>query len=337
MQVLIVNFERLPACALGCYGELNYQTPNFDALAQSSLVCDQYFSSSESPTLTQQLQDFSCRTILLPVPSAEVDSHAAARRPGLDIAQEAVPEFLTRHLQDIDSADVVCIEIPVIEPDRAALLAAANAWLQTDLQDFYALLGESESPDRFHKAGALALLPESQQGLVLATAEALECDALLAQVLNVLDNCCLAECLLIVTSANGDLRRGPPGQPDWIRALSDPAVHLPLLVQCVEHPARRTPALLTQADLIALIANWRNGGRSLEELFPRREQPAIRYSCETAHAWRSRDWLLIQQSIIEGSDSPEVRLFRKPEDVWETLDVAAQYPDLVEEFQKRLA
>jgi hypothetical protein len=105
----------------------------------------------------------------------------------------------------------------------------------------------------------------------------------------------------------------------------------------VEHPARRTPALLTQADLIALIANWRNGGRSLEELFPRREQPAIRYSCETAHAWRSRDWLLIQQSIIEGSDSPEVRLFRKPEDVWETLDVAAQYPDLVEEFQKRLA
>jgi hypothetical protein len=343
MRVIFISFEKLPACALGCYGEWNYSTPYFDVLAESALVCDNYFVSPDLPSLAHQLQALDCRQVPIRIRAPGFPS-TSPQGTGIEVASPAqLPDALNRHFASAgDSAQpqLISIQIPVLDPGRTALLAAADAWLQDDAKDFRTLLGAGSAGtadplDHFHRASALAILPEWKQDLVLATAEVMEYDAALGGILEAIALPMSTNDLLVVTSSSGDLRRGTPGHPDWLKPLSEPVVHLPLLLRTLDDSIGRTSSLIGSNDLVELIASWLQGRCSLEEMLPGPERSEICYACASAQARRSPDWLLIQQIAGENPEDSAVRLFRKPEDVWEVLDVASQYPDLIEEFMKK--
>ncbi len=44
-KALVISFEQLPACMLGCYGHQWIETPNFNRLAASSVLFDQHYAN----------------------------------------------------------------------------------------------------------------------------------------------------------------------------------------------------------------------------------------------------------------------------------------------------
>ena len=63
------------------------------------------------------------------------------------------------------------------------------------------------------------------------------------------------------------------------------------------------------------------------------QNPQVTYGTEQWMAVRTHEWLLIKPKNSPDDEYSE-KLFRKPEDLWEILDVANQYPLVVEDFRK---
>ncbi len=117
--------------------------------------------------------------------------------------------------------------------------------------------------------------------------------------------------------------------------VGESAAHIPLIVASPEQTqSRRRNELITTTNLRELVPALYS---SFEEYSAWRDslhRQQIEYRSDNAVATRTRDWLLIQTDA-EGDDAENcIQLYRKPEDIWEVLEVADQYPQVVEHFQE---
>jgi len=115
--------------------------------------------------------------------------------------------------------------------------------------------------------------------------------------------------------------------------VGESAAHVPMIVAWPgQTHSRRRDDLITTADFKGFIHTLSS---SIEEYSAWRDsfnRQQIEYRSGDAVATRTRDWLLIQKNV-EGDDvESSIQLYRKPEDIWEILDVANQYPQVVEHF-----
>lgn len=115
--------------------------------------------------------------------------------------------------------------------------------------------------------------------------------------------------------------------------VGESAVHVPLIVAWPGQTlSRRRDDLITTADFKGFIHILKS---SIEEYSAWRDsldRQQIEYRSGDAVATRTRDWLLIQTNDESDLAESSIQLFRKPEDIWEVLDVADQYPQVVEHF-----
>lgn len=124
---------------------------------------------------------------------------------------------------------------------------------------------------------------------------------------------------LIVTALAGDgqLAQHPP---EWMRSISTMALQVPLLLYQSEQPQQSRSAALTNLE---------------DALRPEPSSSQLVTQSDQAISIRTSDWLFVQQ-LHHDDEEPKTLLFKKPEDRWEVLSMAAQYPDVVEGFRQQL-
>lgn len=171
--------------------------------------------------------------------------------------------------------------------------------------------------------------------------------------------------LVVITAAQGQLWqqvKRPTPRADICDELCDQRVQAPLSLQVTSDSrssllrSLRSNRLVQTCDLVPTLADWfglpdvadeppligRSWLRELMDELPPREFLRVGNG-HGVDAIRTSEWLCIcrRPSNVQtkSSDLPsqgEVSLFQKPEDFWDVNDVAAQYPQTVDELQKNL-
>lgn len=152
--------------------------------------------------------------------------------------------------------------------------------------------------------------------------------------------------------------------PQDIRSvIGERAAHVPLMIA---RPSQQTPrrhtSLLTTQELPSLLEQLKHSTGDQPPVWlakERGEREQVSYRSETAVAVRTRHWLLLDESPLRidtgespvasrpspteqpqliAASHPDVEdrrplLFHKPEDIWEVLDVAEQYPQVIAHYQ----
>jgi arylsulfatase A-like enzyme len=174
-------------------------------------------------------------------------------------------------------------------------------------------------------------------------------DAALGRLLDQIDQAAATSPTLVIVTAGRGMTVREPGVllDDWER-LADETVHTPLFVRPAGmNRGTRRQELVQTVDLFPTLAEWFGvdmAGASLDgkSLLPviRGEERELR-----SRAWiadgqgfagiRTGEFYLVTQPAGQ-TDRDQRRLFAKPEDVWETNDVAAQFPDLADKLASEL-
>lgn len=401
VRTIILNFDRLTAGSLGCYGGMCVDTPHFDGLASRSLTCDNYFITHTDRWLLHDLIEVGLPLLLLHNGQSPLASRAESLPPQVHV--RTAPDLLRwsdeelgAQLAELRSAapvdtdeSILCLSVSQESLSGLALIQAAAGWLADEdlgrlsplvslddrisLEEATALLkGLDRAPaegsrdgnensgsqtDSELDVGAALVAP-----LILDASQVIEQDWFLGRLLAALatGEGIAVDCLL-VTASSGDPRASrsslmemedgsgtSPLQwtPDWVRSISDVVAQLPLLIHLPRRDlGERCQELLQSADLLPLLTGiGRRGegrreseGSVVERLAGQRE---IVYQSASAQAIRDKDWLFIQrreppgtQQAADQRDERGAYLFRKPEDAWELLDVADQYPELLEHLK----
>ena len=333
----MICLSKLPAMGLGCYGQLRLPTPNFDELATRAVVCERYYRSPSSPSLLNQLSDLTPDRLLLH--DSSLATHSPSWSADCVIEWECWPNrvAIDSGLQpepSLGSAPGLVVLLPSIpEPSDESLEEVRLAW-EPEFEDASSeeTSGLLTADDRRLRQAALMLEWEKRLPAWL-------------QVLGPHDN---ENELRIITSLDGSLDADPEEHDDWVRSVCEPVVHLPLLLQHPAVPSGRLREFVTaesllqlmrlclseeSTDMAATIQQWQN------EL----TDSSVQYDSPLAHAVRTENWLFIERrhppesageiaDPAQDEEEPEVRLYRKPEDVWESMDLASQYPDVLDSF-----
>ena len=124
---------------------------------------------------------------------------------------------------------------------------------------------------------------------------------------------------LTMTALAGDVQLAQ-NPPEWMRSLSTMALQVPLIKYQSKHPHQRRIALPTDLQ---------------DELIDQPLADRLVVQSEQSISIRTPTWLFVQR-LSDNNQEPQSLLFKKPEDRWEVLDVADQYPDVVEQFSQQL-
>ncbi|SFH87938.1 alkaline phosphatase family protein [Planctomicrobium piriforme] len=296
MPIVFIQTSELSACALGCYGEQRTATPSFDALAAQSLVCNHFYATA------------------------------------WEIGQSSADQ-------------VIVINLGIPELDRESLQTAAESWLGEVADQCPGLEGSPPHPQplspEYRGEGSseeqqfVEQLPVEFRHLIVAAARAIALDDALASTLDEIELDPDSD-VVIVAGVSGDAGRVPDERPDWLAAVSEPVVHLPLLIHIVGQEQHvRIDELVGVDDLQRLIEMLKNEGPAAVEAWrDSLVHNELRLDSPLSKAVRTQKWLLVEKKNDpdEASAMREVRLFRKPEDVWEMLDVASQFPELIDHY-----
>jgi arylsulfatase A-like enzyme len=174
-------------------------------------------------------------------------------------------------------------------------------------------------------------------------------DAGLGRLLELIDHePGIAPTLLIVTASKGVAVREPGVLLDDWESLAEETVHTPLFVRVVgTNRGVRRQELVQTVDLFPTLAEWFGIDLSESALDGKSLLPIIRGDKVElrSHALitgshgrfgiRTNDFYLVTK-CGDGEDASNRRLFAKPEDVWETSDVAAQSPGIVDELSSQI-
>lgn len=332
MRVVVVCFERLPACSLGCYGEQNIATPHFDALASQSDVFDGCLTSPDQESILTALQGQQAHVVHVPDPSHAGKPNAHAR--------------FSSFLSELPETALACIHVPSGALPLSALVSACDCWLGDLAAEFReSLLAQHGARSRSISENQLPLLlqalPLWQQRLVTHTARVLHDDEILGTLLLELDPFWRDGDWLLVTSVSGDPDALREDRPAWQASVSEPAVHVPLLILQIGACSReRFSEFVTPDDVALLVPRLMSGEPvSIAAWMAEIARPQLQYSSSQARAVRTENLLLVQHRPTEMQDlsdaaEPAVCVYRKPQDVWEAQDVAVEMPEVIEHFRK---
>lgn len=210
----------------------------------------------------------------------------------------------------------------------ATLLEGAKCWLSDEeLEPIFSVEGDEAlhyAMDRLSDS-----VPASQKQLIEASATALAHDVALGEWLPGMRF--ESGDVLVIAGETGDIRRLPEPRADWLSVVSEPLVHLPLLIHVFgneEH--ERVNPLVQTSDIKTLLSQLiKEGPAAVRHWITSLATDEIRWEFPTTRALRTEKWMVAEKLGTEDG-SPVLVLTRKPEDLWDMLDVASQHLDLVE-------
>ncbi|QDU36208.1 Sulfatase [Maioricimonas rarisocia] len=258
-----------------------------------------------------------------------------------------------------------------VDTDRSFGIDAGDATVATCLEALYRLQDprRSDAPERhvatLRDAGLLqrGRLPESpaldrlNRALYAASVHAL--DACLASVRDALDVPPERQPLLIIAGMQGDSVARHPQLQDGCPPLVDEIVHVPLIVRPPGglRLGQRSRALVQTSDIAATVRHWlvpdassdfaaAPVGEQSQDLlrvfagnFAERTAVLLEGTGGCTGLRTPHYSLLVPGSTEETNQEPDrdaARLFRKPQDVWDVLDVSSQEPEVVAELCEEL-
>ena len=325
MHTALVCFDHLPACCLGCYGAFHASTPQIDALAAEGLTFDACYVSvpGDSESLRRRVAAaFGSSMLVSDRSGTGVDSglfQQTVHAPDLLIASATELGALI----DRSPVDVVLVEVAHDHATPLMLQESAARWkheIPERLTD-QPRLNRREMQGLLHRSGVPeAVMSRIIRGAITSTQDQFlgRCrEAVPAQIWGLTSHC-------------GDDRWRVPGQPDWLASIGEAVCHVPLILRGAALPAgRRSWELGSGATIVDVISQARRGET------PQLRAERIQYESPMASATRTSNWLFIQRTdtgLADSSEDETVQLFRQPEDRWQSLDVAAQYPEVVDQF-----
>lgn len=260
---------------------------------------------------------------VVPIPSMEfLDLFLDELSSTLVVSPEEAEEFLEEEFDDSESeAENEDTLDSLTEDDRAAAY---------ELIDETLLLLADGSAD---------LKPAHIKTLnVLAAARLAECDRCIGRLFELIaEDVRKGQAFFLLTADRG-LALGEAELTKRLETehlagpLQEESMHVPLLLMHGKRElGRRIGSLTTHADLPATILDWLGiehefpGGRSLRPLMSGEGvdiHPRLICSAGDWRAIREREWLLVSHPT-EGIE----KLYIKPEDRWQVLDVLSQYID----------
>lgn len=372
MQAAVITFDHLAYAFLGCYGNPSISTPRFDELAAGSVVFDQSFGVPGDQNafhgltrLADGLRASGGRAVVLKCRPDEA-SHAevaAAIDDWRQASHGGSPALLWLRCSAMESPWSAPVE---------RILACWSEWFP--LQELPSALAEcgiepvdaNTSPedclvaawpqltnggwllrDRFATSSLVGRLRRC-----VYAAAAMMLDAWLGQVLTLLKEDGQADPLLIVAAGAGDLA-GPHAELSaGCPPLVDPLVRVPLLIRTgTEADGTRRRGLVSTHDLAPTLAEWFRAPEAVDvRLVPRSLWPLLN---DEVHAVRddlligspSAGWnlrtpefaCLCEPAQGERDDAADhARLFLKPDDAWDTLNVAGQYQSITDDLSRRI-
>ena len=307
MQTVLVCYEDLAASEVGCYGSALAVTPHFDELAANSVVWDHcYVRDLRDPShfLRECIKAESHAIVLgnhhnLP---GDVGSRGDATDHAVFDAAKVITALEQAARSNAQTALVIVSASTVSTQHLIAVGSSALSqvdWSRLDQK----IWTDAEFTNQFQ--GHLT----SQQELhdIYRRAMVHQYDCILGELRSRLQ----PERWIVTAMA------GVANAPiDWIDSLSPKRTHVPLL----ECETRRRSHTARRQDLMTTSAIFTSGVRE-----PR---PHVRLESAEAIAIRTREWI-----FVDGRDSnSEPALFQQPDDRWQVLNVAAQFPDVVDQF-----
>lgn len=366
MQAALVTFDHLAVAFLGCYGTTRIRTPHFDRFATGGVVFDQCYGTAEGSRplsglleLTEGLQRAGGSAVIHRCADAATgDAGAAAAIAGWRRAADgAGPALLW--LQSPGIADPW-----TASPDRvfaAWQSAFPNHALSDALRECRFATGSSVDSETLLAAAwpqvlSQGLCARDRPAASLAAGRLRWCayaaavstlDQWFGQVLAHLSEAATSESLVIVASAAGDLT-GPHAElAAGCPPLIAPLVQTPLLIRTASSSVgTRRNGLVSVTDLAPTLAAWfdidhAGGGHSLWPLL-RDQSHVIRDELligSEAIGWslRTREFACLARADELRDEFPDdVWLFVKPDDAWETLNVARQLPEITADYCRRM-
>ncbi|MEW4490148.1 hypothetical protein AB1L42_18835 [Thalassoglobus sp. JC818] len=118
------------------------------------------------------------------------------------------------------------------------------------------------------------------------------------------------------------------------RSVTEAAAHIPLIIQQPgQDVSRRRSRLLTSDSIPSAVRAISESTGSYLNFRDEAGATQIEYQSRSMQAIRTEQALLIRsRESDESGESHFLSLYLKPEDCWEVLDVASQYPLVVEHF-----
>jgi hypothetical protein len=330
MHALLIWFDYLPYALPGCCGNTEARTPGFDRFAAGSVTFDNCFiddrcsdTGASLVEILQQMHELGAAVHVLAVHPTRLvellrrygDGRAGA---AIDIAMLDDDEQLTQRL-------VVAVESPRRDPSS-----------------------DGELP--------CVVTVVAMPGVV--TREGKEIDELLEAADRLLDRLAVVptseRTLLLVTAGGGQIAAEDADE------LNERSTHVPLLGR-VGPPLEfglHTPSLVAQSDVVAALLAWTRAAMGEKSSKPAAHAAALlrELSGERSDSrpslflrghdgrvgMRTPQWYLATRlSAGGGSDAmsravESAALYQKPDDLWESLDMASQCPAVVEELVSML-
>ncbi|TWT57418.1 hypothetical protein KOR42_07790 [Thalassoglobus neptunius] len=118
------------------------------------------------------------------------------------------------------------------------------------------------------------------------------------------------------------------------RSVAEAAAHIPLIIQPPgQNVSRRRTKLLTSDLIVEALKVISESAASYQNFRDSEGAMQISYQSRSMLAVRTEHALLIRSRDGDDSDDDHfLSLYLKPEDFWEVLDVASQYPVVVDHF-----
>lgn len=365
-QVIVVVLDSIPFRCIGCYGNTWIETPVLDQLAHRGVAFD--FCFSEQPHAGAWMQALCGRSEL--EPQAEDSPHSLLKF----LVESSIRCAWIGDSTELQSfASELGFSIPFTAANASweLLLTQVAAWIRAHQSESFLLwlqldfTGDWETPPEFHD-----LYVEDEEepiGALPAEADEISPDQVQALMGTLAGRSAYFDHWLGRLQAN-TAETLDPGNLTWLvtadqgfplgehatiglaeLTLYEERVHLPLLVRDpAGRIAYRSPALVQPIDiyqtLLELFGHPSPAGPSSYSFLPTvRGEPARQreYACHTAddvlYAIRTHNWKLVLPVVPGADDDPMLpELYVKPEDCWDTHDVAELHPTITDRLELQL-
>ena len=332
---IVISRDHWHAGLPGFMGQPAAETPRLDELAATATVFDRHFAEDVSETGIGRAWTTG-RYRFPPVERARPFTEDL-RQAGVTV--QVVVETAVSWLDDIESDHVTRVDAGLRNVALASIEEHFSRAAERSL-----LWIAAAGPDRFsqndEQTGGREAAVQDQAGWDRDVGCWLDEVQRLGQS---------TEVLLVVTGASGAWLWTDRGSSGETSRLTQESAQAPLLI-CLPGgvAGQRRNELVQTIDLLPTLLEWlevpgslsRRHGRSLLGLV--RGEPVVwrdavvLSEADVARAIRTGEYHLV---VPQGQDGPEVRsrLFGKPDDLWDQMDLAGQAPHVVECLAERLA